>query len=160
MGFSFMHIPVQSGSDAVLRQMRREYTVEEFSFLVDKLRSAIPNIYLITDIICGFPAESDDDWEQTMSLMRKYRFHAIYSSKFFARPGTPAAKMRQLKNNVSRDRYKEICEFASSFNRNESLEGRRERVWFFGSEEERGQTVGRTKNFAKVVVARNDELLG
>merc|ERR1712061_623859 len=58
MGHAFMHIPVQSGSDNVLRSMRREYTDAEFSYVADKLRAAIPEIFLLTDIICGFPAES------------------------------------------------------------------------------------------------------
>jgi threonylcarbamoyladenosine tRNA methylthiotransferase CDKAL1 len=158
--FSLMHIPVQSGSDNVLRSMKREYTVAEFSFLVDRLREAIPDIYLITDIICGFPAESEEDWEATMALVRKYRFHGIYSSKFFGRPGTPAAKMKSLKASICNERYKQMSEFAASWNRNEGVEGREERVWFLGTEEQRGQTVGRTKAFTKVVVERNDELLG
>jgi threonylcarbamoyladenosine tRNA methylthiotransferase CDKAL1 len=158
--FSFMHIPVQSGSDDVLRLMKREYTAEEFSFLVDRLRAAIPDIYLITDIICGFPAESDEDWEATMALARKYRFHGIYTSKFFARPGTPAKKMKQHKDAVKSKRYNEMVEFASSWNRNKDLEGREERVWFLGTEEAREQTIGRTKAFAKVVVKRDDSLLG
>merc|ERR1719238_817844 len=105
--FSLMHIPVQSGSDNVLRSMKREYTVAEFSFLVDRLREAIPDIYLITDIICGFPAESEEDWQATMALCKKYRFHGIYSSKFFARPGTPAQKMKQHKDAVKSKRYNE-----------------------------------------------------
>jgi len=160
--FSFMHIPVQSGSDGVLRLMKREYTVGEFSFLVDRLREAIPDIYLITDIICGFPAESDEDWEGSMDLVRKYHFHGIYSSKFFARPGTPAQKMKQQPAAVCSERYKQMSEFAASWNRNEEMDGREERVWFLGTEERFGlnQTMGRTKSFTKVVVPRDDALLG
>lgn len=158
--FAFMHIPVQSGSDNVLRLMKREYTVGEFLLLVDRLRAAIPDIYLITDIICGFPAESDEDWEATMALVRKYHFHGIYSSKFFARPGTPAQKMKQQKAGVCTARYQEMSAFASSWNRNESMEGVEERVWFQGTEKERGQTIGRTKAFTKTVVPRDDDLLG
>lgn len=166
--FCFMHIPVQSGSDSVLQKMKREYTVGEFSFLVDRLREAIPDIYLITDIICGFPAESDEDWQQSMDLVRKYHFHGIYSSKFFARPGTPAQKMKQMKEGIKAERYKEMSAFAASWNRNEDLLGREERVWFLGTEERflgsvhgtLNQTVGRTKAFTKVVVPRDDALLG
>jgi len=158
--FSFMHIPVQSGSDNVLRLMKRDYTVAEFSFLVDRLREAIPDIYLITDIICGFPAESDEDWEATMELARKYRFHGIYSSKFFARPGTPAANMKQLKPGICSDRYKQMVDFAASWDRNEDMQGSEERVWFYSSEESRNQTVGRSKAFTKVVVPRDDTLIG
>merc|ERR1712232_535530 len=60
--YSFMHLPVQSGSDPVLQAMRREYSVDQFSYLVDRLRAAIPDIFILTDIICGFPSESQKDW--------------------------------------------------------------------------------------------------
>jgi len=158
--FTFMHIPVQSGSDDVLRLMKREYTVAEFSFLVEKLQTAIPDIYLITDIICGFPSEGDEDWEATMALVRKYNFQGIYSSKFFARPNTPAAKMKQQTAGVCSDRYKQMSEHASSWNRNEAMEGREERVWFFSTDAGHKQTVGRTKAFTKTVVPRDDTLVG
>merc|ERR1712232_1487767 len=158
--YAFMHIPVQSGLDNVLKAMMREYTVAEFSFLCDRLKAAIPDIFLMTDIICGFPAESQDDWDETMTLCKKYLFHGIYMNKFYARPNTPAARMKALKPIVGKNRYKEIAEFSMSYNRNESLSGRDERVWFSATEPERGQTVGRTKGFAKVVVPRDDTLLG
>jgi len=157
---AFMHIPVQSGSDKVLQSMRREYTVTDFSLLADRLKAALPDLFLLTDIICGFPAESEEDWEATMALARKYKFHGIHISQFYARPGTPAAKMKPLKSHVGKDRYKELAEFVTKYNRNANLEGRQETVWFSGTDEEHRQTVGRTKAFAKVVVPRDDALLG
>merc|ERR1719375_658506 len=87
---AFMHIPVQSGSDRVLQAMRREYTCAEFTHLVDRLREGVPNLFLLSDIICGFPAESPEDWEETMVLCQKYKFAGLHVSQFFARPGTPA----------------------------------------------------------------------
>merc|ERR1712151_1180973 len=60
---AFMHIPVQSGSDGVLQAMRREYTCDDFMFVADKLRAGVPDLFLMTDIICGFPTESEADWE-------------------------------------------------------------------------------------------------
>merc|ERR1719277_2567606 len=95
---SFMHIPVQSGSDKVLNAMRREYTVAEFSYLADRLKASVPDMFLLTDIICGFPAESPADWEETMELARKYKFHGMHISQFYARPGTPAARLKALKS--------------------------------------------------------------
>mmetsp|Transcript_2227 Transcript_2227/g.3815 ORF Transcript_2227/g.3815 Transcript_2227/m.3815 type:complete len:556 (-) Transcript_2227:7-1674(-) len=159
--FTFMHIPVQSGSDAVLHSMRREYTVAQFSHLVDRLQAAMPEIYILTDIICGFPAESEEDWQATMALVKKYRFPAIYSSRFFARTGTPAMKMKQLNPKVIKARYQELVEFTQSLSeKNSQLQGREERVWFTSTEPTRGQTVGRTKGYVKVVVERDDLLLG
>jgi len=157
---AFMHIPVQSGSDAVLQAMRREYTVAEFCHLIDRLKEAIPNIFLLSDIICGFPSESKEDWEATMALVWKYRFQGLHVSQFYARPATAAARMKPLKSNVIKDRWRECTDETNSYNRNEGLEGRTERVWFTATEEERGQTIGRTKSFAKVLIKRDDTLLG
>jgi len=157
---AFMHIPVQSGSDAVLQSMRREYTVAEFSFLIDRLKEAIPDIFILSDIICGFPAESAEDWEATMALVRKYKFQGLHISQFYARPGTPAARMKPLKSKVIKERWRECNDFTCSYNRNLGLEGKRERVWFSATEERRNQTIGRTKAFAKVLVPRDDALLG
>eukprot|EP00929_Paragymnodinium_shiwhaense_P082617 TRINITY_DN4363_c0_g2_i1.p1 TRINITY_DN4363_c0_g2~~TRINITY_DN4363_c0_g2_i1.p1 ORF type:complete len:577 (-),score=145.60 TRINITY_DN4363_c0_g2_i1:202-1932(-) len=157
---SFMHIPVQSGSDKVLNDMRREYTVDDFTFLVDKLKEADPEIFMLTDIICGFPTESEEDWKQTIDLIKKYKFHGIHTSQFYARPGTPAMKLKPLKSHIGKERYREVADFQTSYDRNEFLLGREERVWFTGVDEEHGQTVGRTKAFAKVLVPRDDSLLG
>ena len=162
---AFMHIPVQSGSDQVLRAMRREYTVSDFSYLADSLKAGVPDLFLLTDIICGFPTESEEDWRETMELCRKYRFQGIHISQFYARPGTAAARLKPLKSHVGKDRYRELTDLVASTNRNENLLGREERVWFADTEQERskaeqGQTVGRTKSFAKVLVPRDDTLLG
>ncbi len=91
--YSFLHVPVQSGSDAVLRDMRREYTVDDFSRVVNILRKKVPGLTVATDIICGFPTETEQDFDETMILCRKYRFPSLFINQFFPRPGTPAAKM-------------------------------------------------------------------
>lgn len=157
---AFMHIPVQSGSDSVLQEMRREYTIAEFCHLVDRMKEAIPDIFLLSDIIAGFPTESKEDWEETMKLVRKYRFQGLHISQFYARPNTPAAKMKPLKSNIIKGRWRECTDFTDSYDRNEGLSGKEMRVWFTGTEEMRGQTIGRTKAFAKVLVKRDDGLLG
>merc|ERR1711976_333127 len=131
--------------------MFREYTVADFSYLVDRLTEAIPDIYILTDIICGFPSESEEDWAKTIELVKKYRFPGIYSSRFFARTGTPAAKMRQMSPHIIKARYQELVEFTQTLDdKNSSLDGCETRVWFTSTEAVRHQTVGRTKNYAKV----------
>jgi threonylcarbamoyladenosine tRNA methylthiotransferase CDKAL1 len=92
----FLHVPVQSGSDSVLAAMRRGYTVSDFEEIVAAFRSRIPSIYLSTDIIVGFPTETDDDFEKTVELLRRTRIDKVNLSRFGARPGTEAAKMKQL----------------------------------------------------------------
>ncbi|CAK9061592.1 unnamed protein product [Durusdinium trenchii] len=148
--YGFMHVPVQSGSDAVLKAMKRKYTVSEFMHLVERLREGVPDIYLLTDIICGYPTETEEDWQRTLDLVKRCQFHGVYSSRFFARAGTPAARLKQLPHAVTKRRYQELSALeALKVDRFAPLLHRRERVWFAGSDEARQQTLGRTKNFAK-----------
>lgn len=72
-----MHIPVQAGSNKVLEDMNREYTVEEFEQVCDFLIKNVPKITIATDIICGFPGETDDHFEETLNLVRKYKFPVV-----------------------------------------------------------------------------------
>merc|ERR1712066_185081 len=119
----------------------------QFSYLVDRLKAAIPGIFILTDIICGFPSESEADWAATMALVKKYRFPGIYSSRFFARRGTPASKMRQLNPRIIKARYQELVEFTQSLHdKNSEHAGKEVRVWFSSTEVAWNQTVGRTKD--------------
>ena len=87
-----MHLPLQSGSSRLLEAMRRRHTREEYLDLADRIRSAIPDVALSTDIIVGFPGETPEDFEQTMSLVEAVRYHSIFSFKYSERPNTLAAK--------------------------------------------------------------------
>ncbi len=93
-----LHLPVQSGSSRVLQAMRRRHTREEFLDLVARLREAIPGIALSTDMIVGFPGETEADFEETLSLTSRSRFHSMFSFKYSERPNTLAAK--RLKDDV------------------------------------------------------------
>jgi tRNA-2-methylthio-N6-dimethylallyladenosine synthase len=86
-----LHLPVQSGSDAVLRAMRRRHTRDDYLRLVDALRAALPDLQLSTDMIVGFPGETDADFENTLSLTAAVRFHSMFSFKYSPRPNTLAA---------------------------------------------------------------------
>lgn len=88
-----LHLAVQSGSTRILKAMNRSYTREEYLELVRRLRAAIPDLALTTDIIVGFPGETEEDFEDTLSLVREAGFSAAYTFIFSPRPGTPAAKM-------------------------------------------------------------------
>ena len=87
-----LHLPVQSGSDAVLRTMNRWYTRDEYLDLVDRIRSAVPDVELTTDIIVGFPGESEEDFEATMDLVRRVKFHKAFIARYSPRPGTASAE--------------------------------------------------------------------
>jgi tRNA-2-methylthio-N6-dimethylallyladenosine synthase len=88
-----LHLPVQSGDDAVLRRMGRQYTIDAYLRLVEKLRAAIPGITLTTDIIVGFCGETEEQFENTLELMRTVRFEQVFAAAFSPRPGTPAARL-------------------------------------------------------------------
>ena len=88
-----IHLPVQSGSNKILKAMNRNYTVEHYLTLIDKLRNAMPNIRITTDIIVGFPGESDEDFMQTCELVKKVKYDGIFAFMYSKRSGTVAEKM-------------------------------------------------------------------
>jgi tRNA-2-methylthio-N6-dimethylallyladenosine synthase len=98
-----LHLPVQSGDDAVLRRMGRQYTVDEYLDLVERLRNAVPGIVLTTDVIVGFCGETEAQFESTLALLRQVRFETVFAAAFSVRPGTPAAR---LTDDVPRDEKK------------------------------------------------------
>jgi tRNA-2-methylthio-N6-dimethylallyladenosine synthase len=105
------HIPVQSGSDRVLKLMHRGYTRERFIAIIEKLRRAQPNIGLSTDIIVGFPGETDKDFEETLSLAREAQFDMAYVFKYSTRKNTPAAEMpEQLPQTVKEERNQRLLD--------------------------------------------------
>jgi tRNA-2-methylthio-N6-dimethylallyladenosine synthase len=89
----YLHLPVQSGSNRILAAMNRKHTAEDYLRVVEKVRSARPDIALSTDMIVGFPGETDDDFEETLNLVKEVGFAQSFSFKYSARPGTPAANM-------------------------------------------------------------------
>ena len=91
---SYLHLPVQSGSDKVLRRMGRGYEVDSYDRLIESLREARPELALSTDLIVGFPGETDEDFQQTLDLVERTRYASIYAFKYSPRPGTPALRLK------------------------------------------------------------------
>ena len=91
----FLHLPVQSGSDAILEAMNRKHTADDYRRVVDALRQARPDLALSSDFIVGFPGETDADFAATLRLVEEIGFAQAYSFKYSARPGTPAAGLRR-----------------------------------------------------------------
>jgi tRNA-2-methylthio-N6-dimethylallyladenosine synthase len=101
-----LHMPLQSGSDAVLRNMRRSYRQERYLGIIDKVRAAMPDAAISTDIIVGFPGETEADFEQTLQVVRAARFATAFTFQYSKRPGTPAATMPdQVPKEVVQQRY-------------------------------------------------------
>ncbi|MGK5094746.1 tRNA (N6-isopentenyl adenosine(37)-C2)-methylthiotransferase MiaB [Deltaproteobacteria bacterium TL4] len=106
-----MHLPLQAGSNQVLRQMRRRYTLEEYLGKVDLLKKYVPNAAISTDLIVGFPGESDEDFSETMRAVETVEFDQIYAFKYSPRPGTPASKLEnQVPEPVKADRLSLVLE--------------------------------------------------
>ncbi len=101
----WLHFPVQSGSDRILRRMGRRYGRKEYLDLVRRLYEKIPGLAITTDIIVGFPGETEEDFQETLSLCREARFSSAFTFIYSPRPGTPAARMEQVPEEVSHERF-------------------------------------------------------
>jgi tRNA-2-methylthio-N6-dimethylallyladenosine synthase len=103
-----LHMPLQSGSDAVLRAMRRSYRASKFLGILDKVREAMPHASITTDIIVGFPGETDQDFEDTLAVVEQSRFASAYTFQYSPRPGTPAFDMEPLDKAVVQKRFERL----------------------------------------------------
>jgi tRNA-2-methylthio-N6-dimethylallyladenosine synthase len=104
-----LHMPLQSGSDAVLKRMRRSYRAERYLGIIDRVRRAMPEAAITTDIIVGFPGETEADFEATLEVVRRARFAGAFTFQYSKRPGTPAAGMDgQVPREVVQDRYERL----------------------------------------------------
>jgi tRNA-2-methylthio-N6-dimethylallyladenosine synthase len=104
-----LHMPLQSGSDRVLRAMRRSYRSERYLGIIDRVRAAIPEAAITTDIIVGFPGETEEDFAQTLDVVRRARFAGAFTFQYSPRPGTPAADMdAQVPKPVVQERYERL----------------------------------------------------
>ena len=153
--YKFLHIPVQSGSNQVLKNMRRGYKVEDFMELVDKLRSQIPEISIATDIITGFPGETEEDHELTKQMIRDLHADTLNITRFSSRPGTDAASMEQLHGRILKERSTELTDLKNEVELevNKRLIGQRFRA--LATEVGKEGTIVRTEYYRPVVVRRN-----
>lgn len=142
----YLHLPVQSGSDRVLRAMGRRHSVDAYQRLVDRLRAARPDLALSSDFIVGFPDETDADFRATLDLVTEVQFAQAYSFMYSPRPGTPAAAAPQLAEPVKRERLAELQALLDAQQRafNQSCVGRELAVLFDRPGRHPGQLAGRT----------------
>jgi len=132
-----LHMPLQSGSDAVLRAMRRSYRSQRYLGILERVRAAIPDAAITTDIIVGFPGETEADFEDTLAVVRQARFAAAFTFQYSIRPGTPAATMpNQIPKPVVQERYQRLVDLVGevSWAENQKLVGRSVEVLFADGE--------------------------
>ncbi|MBA3948463.1 MAG: tRNA (N6-isopentenyl adenosine(37)-C2)-methylthiotransferase MiaB [Acidobacteria bacterium] len=160
-----VHLPVQSGSTRILAAMRRRHTREQYLALVDRIREAIPNVALSTDMIVGFPGETRDDFDATLSLLEAVRFHSLYSFKYSVRPNTLASK-RMADDVTEGEKTTRIMALQSAQRRIQlellqSAVGSVEEVLVDAISRRRGSDVsGRTSGNTIVNFAGGEELIG
>jgi tRNA-2-methylthio-N6-dimethylallyladenosine synthase len=124
-----LHLPLQSGSSAILKRMRRTYTAERYLALVDRIRAAMPEIALTTDLIVGFPGETEADFAETLRVVEASRFAGAFTFQYSPRPGTPAATYPdQVPREVVQERYERLVEL-------------QERMTYAGMQTQVGRTV-------------------
>lgn len=158
--YSFLHVPVQSGSDNVLCAMNREYTVSDFKKVADTLLRLVPDLHLATDIICGFPGETSEDFEATMALVKEYKFSQLHISQFYPRPGTPAARMKRVPTAEVKKRSRELTTLFESFNPYSGMEGKEQRVWVTDVASDGVHLVGHNKSYVQVLLPEAEGLMG
>ncbi|XP_011303966.1 threonylcarbamoyladenosine tRNA methylthiotransferase [Fopius arisanus] len=158
--YKFLHVPVQSGSDQVLSDMKREYSREDFERVVDVLQEKVPGVTIATDIICGFPTERDEDFEETMSLCRKYKFPSLFINQFFPRPGTPAAKMEKVPTQLVKTRTKKLSEFFQSYEPYGRRVGDVQSVLITEVSHDKKFYVGHNQWYEQVLVEMREEIMG
>ena len=150
-----LHLPLQAGSNRVLNRMNRGYTKEQYISLVDRIRKRIPHIALTTDLIVGFPGETEEDFEQTLQVVEEIGPDSAFTFIYSPRPGTVAAKMEdQVPEEVKRDRIYRLIELQNrlSLQRNHSLVGSIQEVLIEGpSQTDPGKYTGRTRGNKLVI---------
>ena len=158
----YLHLPIQSGSDAILQAMNRQHTAARYLALVDRIRAARPDIALSSDFIVGFPGESDADFEATLEVVRRVKYAQAFSFKYSARPGTPAATLPQVPEAVKGARLQELQALLAgqqkAFNR--SCVGRTLPVLFESRGRKEGQAVGRSPYLQPVHAEGAASLIG
>jgi tRNA-2-methylthio-N6-dimethylallyladenosine synthase len=147
-----LHMPLQSGSDAILKAMRRSYRSERYLAILDRVRAAMPEAAITTDIIVGFPGETEQDFQRTLEAVRAARFSAAFTFQYSIRPGTPAATMSgQVAKPVVQERYERLVDLVNETAWRENLTqvGRRVEVMFADGEGRKDNATSRMSGRAR-----------
>ena len=154
----WFHLPLQSGCDRILHLMNRQYNKEYYLKLVSKIRHKIPQATITTDIITGFPTETDDEFKETIEVMEKIQFDDAYMYRYSARKGTRAFQYETLPEGIIKDRLKEVIDIQNNIVEHKTKEmiGRKYEILFEGPASDRG-TRGKTRGNKDIVVEKKIE---
>ena len=160
----YVHLPIQSGSDEILKKMNRKYTIDEYKKLFDEIKSKVKNVSITTDIIVGFPNESDEDFQKTLDIVNYCKYDGAYTFIFSPREGTPAAKMVDtIPIEIKERRLYKLNELVNKYSleSNEKLVGNVEKVLVVDkSEKDDSKVFGYTESMKLVNLVGSSELIG
>lgn len=160
----YVHLPIQSGSDEILKKMNRKYTIDEYKKLFDEIKSKVKNVSITTDIIVGFPNESDEDFQKTLDIVNYCKYDGAYTFIFSPRDGTPAAKMVDtIPIEIKEQRLYKLNELVNKYSleSNEKLVGNVEKVLVLDkSEKDDSKVFGYTESMKLVNFVGSSELIG
>jgi tRNA-2-methylthio-N6-dimethylallyladenosine synthase len=158
----FLHLPIQSGSDAILRKMNRKHTRKQYLEIIERIRNKRPDIALSSDFIVGFPGETDKDFDLTMKLVDELEFSIAYSFMFSPRPGTPAYKLNDIDKTVKKARLSALLSLLKEkqIKYNKSFVGKKIEVLFDRMGRHENQYIGRSIYNQSVFMTSTDNLIG
>lgn len=158
----YLHLPVQSGSDRILKAMNRKHTRDSYFRLVDRIRKARPDLLLSSDFIVGFPGETDQDFSDTLGLVRRVGYGQAYSFKYSPRPGTPAAEKDGIEPAVASERLQELQALLSEqqYMVQAAMVGREVKVLFEKKGRREGQLIGKSEYMHAVHAVAPDHMVG
>ena len=158
----YLHLPVQSGSDRILKAMNRKHTAESYLALIARIRATRPDLLLSGDFIVGFPGETEEDFEDTLQLVRDVHYGQAYSFKYSTRPGTPAAEKPQLPEDVMNARLQRLQALLREQQQatQAAMVGREVKVLFEKAGREAGQMIGKSEYLHAVYADAPADVLG
>lgn len=158
----YLHLPVQSGSDRILKRMNRSHTSESYLRVIERIRAARPDILISGDFIVGFPEETEADFQDTLSLVEQVRYGQCYSFKYSTRPGTPAAERPQVDAAEADDRLQRLQALLSRQQKEiqQAMVGREVGVLFEKKGKFPGQLIGKSDHLHAVYVDAPEHLIG
>ena len=157
-----IHLPVQSGSDKILKSMNRKHTIKKYFEIIEKLKKAKPNIKFSSDFIIGYPGETDKDYKSSLKLLTKIEYINTFSFLFSSRPGTPAFNLEQVNRSEAKNRLIEFQNISNNIKSNyrKTLIGTTTKVLFENKTKDQNRYFGRDEHFNSVVVDSKVDLTG
>ena len=159
----YIHLPIQSGSDAILKKMNRKYTIEEYKTLFKKLKDKIPNVSITTDIIVGFPNETDEDFEETLKIYNELKYDLAYTFIYSKREGTPASTMEDsISLEVKEERLQRLNEVVNKYalENNMKYKDKIVPVLIEGPSDKNGKLMGYTDTMKLVNIEADPKYIG